>query len=189
MRGTDARSDGNGNILRNKRIFIDTETTGFRPPQAELLQIAVADGDGRQLLSTYVRPEHTDSWDDAARINGITPEMVADAPSAREVAPRVQALIDGAGEVFIYNAPFDRGFLEAVGVSFEGVEVRDTMAEFAEATGVWDSRHGHWRYWKLADAAKAVGYASHIAHDAMGDVLATVAVQGWVDKGGNEREG
>lgn len=165
------------------RIVIDTETTGFAPGADELLQIAIADFDGNELLCTYVKPQQNKEWPEAQAVNGITPEMVADAPEVWELKDRVQEIVDGCDEVIGYNASFDLGFFEAAGIDFSGKKITDTMLEFAEAYGEWDERHDDWKWQKLTTAAAYVGYEGHDAHDAMGDVLATIAVQRWLETG------
>ena len=60
---------------------IDFETTGIDPQQDEIIQVAVLAGDGQVLLNELCRPEHTAAWPGAQRVNGISPQMVADKPS------------------------------------------------------------------------------------------------------------
>lgn len=164
------------------RIVIDTETTGFKAGSDELLQIAVADYDGKELFLSYLRPERVREWPGAQRVNGISPEMVKNCPTAAEVRETVQEIINAADEVIGYNIEFDLGFLEAAGLDFGGKKITDTMLLFAEAYGEWDDYHGDYRWQKLGTAAAYVGYEEHDAHDAMGDVLATIAVQRWLEK-------
>lgn len=165
-----------------KRICIDTETTGTDPARDELLQVAVADFDGRELYRSYIRPVRAKEWPEAAAVNGITPDMVAGCPTAAEAREAVQAVVDGAEEVVGYNVGFDMGFLEAAGVDFSRVAVTDTMLEFAPIYGEYDEWHDDYRWQRLETAAAYVGYEHRDAHDAMGDVLATIAVQRWIEE-------
>lgn len=93
-----------------KRIVLDTETTGLYPGLDEILQISIIDGDGNMLLNNYYKPEHVDSWAAAARINHITKAMVKDKPSVYQDVEKIQAILNRAQEVVIYNAPFDLSF-------------------------------------------------------------------------------
>lgn len=61
-------------------IFIDTETTGLNAERDELLSVSVVDHYGKCIFNSLVKPEHRDNWDDAEKINGITPAMVKNAP-------------------------------------------------------------------------------------------------------------
>lgn len=164
------------------RICLDLETTGFNPRENEILQIAVCDWNGTPLLSSYVKPEKVKAWPKAEEVNGITPETVAAAPTVSEVARSVQRIIDEADEVVIYNAEFDSGFLRNAGISLDGKTIIDTMKVFAKAKGEWSEKRGDWRWHKLSAAAKHVGFENHVEHDALGDVLATIAVQRWCDE-------
>jgi DNA polymerase III epsilon subunit-like protein len=73
-----------GNILAS----IDVETTGTLPRTHEMVQLAVVLLDSTLrpnglAFSAYIRPEHTERLDPKAfEINGLTLEMLADAPSA-----------------------------------------------------------------------------------------------------------
>ena len=58
-------------------ICFDTETTGLNSFNDEVLQLSIIDADsGETLFNKYMKPTHTDSWEQAQAVNGITPEMV-----------------------------------------------------------------------------------------------------------------
>ena len=65
--------------LDSDPLFLDTETTGLHD-DAEIVDVAVIDITGRSVLSTLVRPAGVIPVA-ATRIHGITPEMVAGAPT------------------------------------------------------------------------------------------------------------
>lgn len=164
------------------RICLDLETTGFDPSDDEILQIAICDWNGRALMSTYVRPQRKAEWPLAQRVNGIDPEDVAGYPAFADIRDDVQGIVDAASSVAIYNASFDSAFLAAAGVDLSGTDVVDTMREFARIRGEWSEKRGDYRWHKLADAVEHVGFEGHRAHDALGDAVATVAVQRWCDE-------
>ena len=123
-------------------IVFDTETTGLKPDEDEILQISIIDGDGRILLNSYVSPYRKSSWPKAQRVNGIGRETVLDAPYPHELIPVVRGIFESAETLIAYNNPFDLSFLAKWGVSPEGKEQVDVMLEFAEMYGEPDEKHG-----------------------------------------------
>ena len=96
-------------------VVVDVETTGLSPAFGDrVCEIAVVHLRGDTELATFnslVNPGRPIS-PGAAAVNGITPAMVATAPSFQEIAPEIVRWI--AGRVFVaHNAPFDLGFLAA----------------------------------------------------------------------------
>lgn len=92
-------------------IVIDTETTGLDPFHDELLQVSIIDEEGNVLFDSYFKPiRHTDWWE-AESVNGISPEMVADAPYINEKAAELYAILSQAHWIIGYNVDFDLNFL------------------------------------------------------------------------------
>ena len=57
-------------------VTIDFETTGFTAGIDEVLQVSIIDENCNVLINTYCRPNNKDSWEDAQRVHGITPQKV-----------------------------------------------------------------------------------------------------------------
>jgi DNA polymerase-3 subunit epsilon len=95
--------------------FVDVETTGFSARNGDrVCEIAIVRRVGERVeerLASLVNPECR-LRPRAAAVNGITREMIRDAPCFRDVAAEVARLLDGAAFV-AHNAGFDRGFLHA----------------------------------------------------------------------------
>lgn len=165
-------------------IVIDLETTGLDPAADEILQVGITDLQGCELWCRYYKPAHTAEWAEAEAINGITPADVAGCPAAADDADSIQAIVDAAQRVCIYNAEFDAPFLAAVGVNFEGVELHDTLEDFAELYGEWSEEKGRYRRQKLELAVEHTGYVSGNgqAHDALEDCRRAAHVQRWCDE-------
>lgn len=165
----------------SKVIVFDTETTGFKAGDDELLQVSIIDGTGKKLFNSYVKPEKKTEWKGAMMVNHISPRMVAKSPSIKELAPEIQKIIDGADMLISYNGRFDVNFLEAAGIKAEGKPHLDVIKPAASITKfppksrndkkVADGFH----YPKLTDVAKAIGF-SYKAHDSLGDTTATLEV-------------
>lgn len=167
-----------------KTIILDTETTGFSAEHDDVLEIAIIDDQGKVLLNSLVRPVKKTEWPEAQAVNGITPEMVANAPTLIELAPQIAAAFKGAQAV-MYNAAFDYAFLKpCLGGMVEGVDyhVHCAMRRFSVMHGVWDGRENKndYRRWKQVEASAIVGHVwSGDAHRALADALACRSVWLW----------
>lgn len=149
-------------------IVLDFETTGLDAGTDEVLQVSMVDGAGTVLMNEYCRPERHTAWEAAQKINGITPGMVADKPTFRELLPRVLELLAGAKTVVAYNAEFEKGFLTAYGVDARRLRWgADPMKLFA-------AHFGNQRR-TLSTVAAFFG-CEFKAHDALEDTRATLEV-------------
>lgn len=158
------------------RIVLDTETTGHDPRRDELLQISVLDADtGATVLNTYVRPIWTLEWPQAQNIHGITPEMVAEAPTLAELHLELRAIFGTAREIIGYNTFFDLAFLEPYGISSYR-EIVDVMMDFAPIYGEWSEYHDDYKWQSLSTCAAYFGYdwGEDKAHDSLADCKATL---------------
>ena len=156
-------------------VVFDTETTGASPYSGdEVLSIAICDGMGNPLFSSYVRPARHKSWPDAELVNGISPAMVRDAPTLREITPQIREHLLGNRLVVGYNVNFDVSFLMQ-GKALESwlPATFDVMREYASVHGTRRSKFGDgYMYSKLSACAESYGYEFR-AHDAMEDARAT----------------
>jgi len=93
---------------------IDTETTGRDPTVDRIVEVALVFcdagevGERRRWLVNPERPIPKE----AQEVHGIDDDMVRDAPRFSEIAPEFEAALTGR-LALAYNAPFDRGFLQA----------------------------------------------------------------------------
>jgi DNA polymerase III epsilon subunit len=94
--------------------FFDTETTGLEPQSGDrIVEIAAIRLRGKERVGSFqslVNPQREIS-PAAFRVNQITPQMLASAPSMAEVMPRFLEFIKGSC-LCSYNAAFDLEFLE-----------------------------------------------------------------------------
>lgn len=166
----------------SKIIVFDVETTGLYSGDDEIVQFSAIDGAGNVLLNTYVKPYLKRSWPEAAAITGITPEVVADAPYADEIIPKVRGLFEAADLWISYNGIFDLGFLHYWGVvKPEHKQHYDVMRKFAPIYGDYNSYYGDYKWQKLGTAAAYYGY-DFKAHDSLEDVRATLFVYQQIEK-------
>lgn len=98
-------------ISERPLAFIDVETSGLDVQIHEILEIAIIHSDGREY-TTKVQPNHIESAEvEALGINGYNPDEWADAPTSKEVAPKVANLL--ADCILIgQNVRFDAKFVE-----------------------------------------------------------------------------
>ena len=97
---------------------IDLEMTGLKPGFDEIIEVGIVRCTPEQVLerwSSLVRPLETPPLR-VQRMTGITPAMLADAPTWAEIEERVRGLLDGA-TLIGHNVGFDEKFLEAVGIT------------------------------------------------------------------------
>lgn len=98
------------------RIIFDTETTGLNSQRDEILEIAFIDADGNTLHVGRYKPSRATSWPEAAAVNGIWPEDVADCPPINHDVDLIKRIIENSDEIVGYNVEFDLGFLAALGI-------------------------------------------------------------------------
>lgn len=103
----------NNNLDDVDYTVIDVETTGLSPESAdrvcEIGAVKLRGGAVVETLGTLIDPERPISAG-AYAVNGISPQMLAGAPTFSQVAERLSRLI--ADSILVaYNAPFDMSFL------------------------------------------------------------------------------
>ena len=155
-----------------KIIVLDAETTGFSCYTDDVLSVSICDVNGGPILDTLVKPERKLAWPDAQAVNGISPAMVANAPSKSEVSDMLKGFFDGGTLVVGYNVSFDMGFMrECFGAPW-GVPTFDVKDEFAKVHGAgW--MNGRYKWSKLVECAAFYGFDHADAHASMSDAVAT----------------
>jgi DNA polymerase-3 subunit epsilon len=166
-------------VANNNWIVLDTETTGLRRP-AEICQIAIVCPTRGVLLDTLVKPSHPIP-PEATRIHKITNAMVKDAPTWAEVRPNVLAAV-AEKDVIVYNVAYDRKLIqwtdEAAGQ--EKIDYKAkwwcAMEAYAEQYSVGRRPYGRPRWHSLSDAVRQQNLSVANAHNALGDVMMTIAL-------------
>lgn len=144
-------------------IVIDTETTGLKDGDDEVLSLAIVDESGNKLFYEMFKPQRKTEWPDAERINHISPSDVADKRPITDYDDELDKYFDGSYAIAGYNTYFDIKMLRGSGRKIAHVQIIDVMREFNSLVG------GHN---KLVDCADYFGY-EFAAHDALNDAMAT----------------
>lgn len=154
-------------------IVLDLETTGLDPRRDKIVEFAgVRYYQGRQeeSLSMLINPGCSIP-PEATRVNQISDEMVADAPSMEHALPQISAFL-GDTPLVAHNASFDISFLkiayQAAGLPFQNA-VFDTLALCRRA---FPGR----RNYSLSSLKQYFSIETGTAHRALPDVLATAEV-------------
>ena len=112
----------------NDIVVFDTETTGLAPSRDRIIELAaIRYKDGQPVLRfhTYVNPERPIP-PEASKINDITDDMVADAPTIGSVLPAFEAFI-GDSTLIAHNLDFDLRFLY-----YSGSNALDTKRKYID---------------------------------------------------------
>lgn len=99
--------------------------------------------------------------------------MVAKAPMAYQLIPKVKGIFESASTIISYNGRFDLDFLSYWGIDASGKNDIDVMLEFAPIYGDWNEKHGDYKWQSLSTCAAYYGYEFN-AHDSLEDVRATL---------------
>jgi hypothetical protein len=147
-------------LLSRSPLFLDLETTGLKKTDA-VVEVAVIDAQGHVLLSTLVNPGRPIPPEVSA-INGLTDDLVADAPRWTDVEPLLEPILTGR-VVVAHNAKFEAKFLPPWQIDWV------CSKDLADATlGKQDGRGG------LAARLAQLGLQPGPAHSAAGDCLSTL---------------
>lgn len=153
-------------------VVIDTETTGF-DKNAEILQFSAFDKTGKQLMDIFIKPSHTTSWVEAQKVNGISPEDVADCKTMDECVEDIVNLLTQYDIIAGYNTQFDMRMLVQNGAPIGDMPIFDIMKMFAPIYGE-AGRYGDYKWQKLGKCAEFYGYKGNGWHNSAEDVIATL---------------
>ena len=182
-------------FLKERGVCVfDLETTGVDTQQDRIVQVGIVHNvDGSKSMPAYetlVNPGMPIP-EGAAKVHGITDDMVEDARAFPEVADEVLEYLSGKNAegdklpiVCGYNAVgYDAPLLNAE-LARHGREERLNLWAILDPMIFVNWHHRGFRSRKLEQVANHYGYELLNAHSAIADVKATVAiVRGMVNKG------
>ena len=109
----DARRGAYYGKSRDRVLFFDLEMTGVYDHD-EVLSVSIIDGYGNTVLHTLTRPERKKRWKRTEKIHGITPDMVKDAPTLADIAPRLCEILNGADQLVAFGTSTDYSQLRRI---------------------------------------------------------------------------
>ena len=156
-------------------IVIDTETTGLNPNEDEIIQFSAVDMQGHELADLVFKPIFHERWDDAEKVNGISPEMVKDCPPLTTRKPVIERILNSADLIVGYNPQFDLDFLASGGIELPDTEILDIKRIF-ESIKNETAEDGISRKWQsLVECAAYYGYNwNGKPHNSLADARATM---------------
>lgn len=160
-------------MLEQGFVVIDTETTGLDPVD-DILQVVIIDHEGNVLYNSYIKPETAiDETRGAFAVNGITNEMVKDAPSFKEAFAAFSVFLLN-NPVVAYNAEYDWSMVHG-NCWKHGIPLStDQWKAFACAKEAFAEYADLERWVGLSRACGMMGVKHENRHDGLGDCLATL---------------
>lgn len=154
-------------------VVIDVETTGLRPDTDEIIELAAIRFYGFEpdsIFHTYVKPRNGIKQA-AQAVNGITWDMVKDAPYFEQISASFNEFIGDKLSIVAHNVPFDYRFLTAVGVARPLIAMK---RNFYDTLDLARREYSVLNSFKLPDLCHAILKISvDNMHTAYADALAT----------------
>lgn len=152
-------------------VVLDTETTGLNAREGSIIEIGIVKVEDYEVTDTYssfinpgepVTPFITE-------LTGITDEMLAGAPTVRQVLPEVLAFI-GTKPVIAHNAGFDIGFMTAACLKvLGGPFLNDYLDTVHMSRKLFPELPRH----RLSDLVNRFGINTEVFHRALSDAADT----------------
>ena len=159
--------------LERGYIAIDLETTGFSPQNDRIIEFsAVYYVNGRDVdrFTTLIRPDRTLSSATTA-INGITDEMLHDAPNEEEavwdIVEYIRLALTGETLICAHNARFDIEFLSEV---FRKYSIPADM-RYVDTLGMSRKWFRGLKSYRLGSVADYLGISRETEHRAEEDAV------------------
>ncbi len=155
---------------------VDIETTGGRPPQHRVTELAALKVRGGEVVDSYealVNPRRNIPWS-VVRLTGITEDMVADKPDLMEALPGFLDFI-GGGVFVAHCANFDFHFLKYYAEEYlERDFSPEVLCTFKLASQLLPEQ----KRFNLGELGAALGLADweEGRHRALGDARATADI-------------
>jgi DNA polymerase III epsilon subunit-like protein len=166
-------------------VFIDFETTGLDENKDRIVEIAIVDESGKVLMNTLVNPQIPIPPKLTKDVHGISDEMVASAPTLKELELELIRII-GEKRMVAYNVKFEMDFMPPQVKIWIGKD-ECCMKRFSRYFHNFTNRNKRASVRivrrRLIDAAKFIGHEwQGDPHRALADAIATRAVWNFIDE-------
>lgn len=162
-------------IFEKDFVVLDTETTGL-DENAEIVEIAILDKDGKALLDTLVKPKNRIPAQ-ASDVHGITNRDVKHAPSWEDIYPIFREVIQNK-TVVIYNSKYDNRIIKQTcslyGLPNARRKSECAMLLYSNYRNSINKSTGNAKWHRLTDALEQCGIPKSTAHRARGDCEMTL---------------
>jgi len=153
-------------------VFLDTETTGIEV-NSHIVEIAIVDNGGNVLVNSLVKSPVEISAE-ASKVNGITMDMLADAPTLLQLEADIVSAVKGK-RVVIYASHFDVRYL-AEEIITAAATINCCMRKFADYYATKEQKaKATWKSLKFACQYLGQEWYGK-QHRALGDAMACRAV-------------
>ena len=165
-----------GQSVDTTYCVLDLETTGFSATTEKITEVGimkVKNGEVLESFSEFVNPEkHIPER--VTEVTNITDEMVKDAPTIKELFPKILEFLGNTKDTVIvaHNANFDVGFLKQ-NANVLGYEFDYT---YLDTLSLAKDLFPDYKKYKLGKIAENLGIKVEVAHRALDDVDTTVKV-------------
>ncbi len=157
-------------------IFVDTETTDYRPGQIAQLTYILSDGEQvTGAANYYFAVEYMSAG--AEMVHGLSEELLWRLSEGRKFAERVDEFRGAFEErMFVaHNAPFDLGFLSAefgrCGIPFAPSSTFCTMRMSTAACRIAHPRRAGFKWPKLEEAVRGLGISPDAVRQLAGELF------------------
>lgn len=146
-------------LADEKAVILDTETTGL---DGEVIEVAICDVTGKPLFDRLIKPT-CEIEPGAARVHGITNEMLKFEPTFAQVHEELGQLLDQASRIVIYNVEFDYNVLKnsCRAHNLPSLEWdkrwQCAMKQYARYYGEWSHYHKSFTWQRLNGGHRAMG--------------------------------
>jgi len=169
---------------RTPFYLIDTETTGtLESRSCQIVEIAIIDQDGTLVYHSLCKPDiampHC-----AIEVNGLTDDLLADAPSFAHIWPALLHLLTSTdAPLYAWNADFDREMLVRTAKHFhlpipEAISNKNrwkcAMKQHARWYGEWSNGKDDYRWQNLEWACTDLEVETNRHHRAVSDAQNTL---------------
>jgi DNA polymerase III subunit epsilon len=164
-------------VNRTDVLYVDTETTGVRYGQDDVIDIGIVDGSGIVLMDQLVKPLVPVPADSEA-VHGISNKDLYGSPTIADLWKDISKLLNGK-LLISYNADFDRQMLFTAGqrrgmTPILPIRWDCAMEAFAAFNGELSHHRRGFKWINLGSAARSLGIDPP-AHRAVAD--ATVCLE------------
>ncbi|MBE5757392.1 MAG: hypothetical protein E7345_00465 [Clostridiales bacterium] len=169
----DIKQEDSEYLLNNDVVVFDIETTGLEATRCEIIEIGavkIHKGKITETFETLIKPVG-EIPDEIIDLTGITPSMVVNSPSFKQVIPDFFKFCYGT-VIMAYNIDFDYKFISVhskkCGYEFNMKQVDVLYLARAFVPGL--------KNFKLGTVCKKLGVSLENAHRAVHDAMATAEV-------------